>query len=68
MTLSDLLVALASNQKLYITLAENDGTALITFNAVGYTSVESDLGARIVKKITIESPNTVTITLEAATP
>jgi len=68
MALSDLLVALASNQKLYITLADNDGTALITFNAVGYTSVESDLGARIVKKITIDSPSAVTVTLEPATP
>ena len=68
MTLSDLLVALAGNQKLSITLAENDGTALITFNAAGYASVESDLGARTVKKITVDSPSAVTVTLEPATP
>ena len=68
MTLSDLLVALAGNQKLYITLAALDGTALITFNAAGYTSVESDLGSRTVNKITINSPSEIVITLENATP
>ena len=68
MELSDLLVALANNQKLYITLADKEGVALITFNAAGYTSVESDLGSREVKRITISSPTEVTITLEDATP
>ena len=68
MVLSDLLVALANNAKLYITLADNEGVSLITFNAAGYTSVESDLGSRTVKRITISSPSEVTVTLENATP
>lgn len=68
MALSDLLVALSNNQKLYITLADLAGDALITFNAAGYESVENDLGSRVVKRVTVESPNAVTITLEDATP
>jgi len=68
MNLSDLLVALATNQKLYITLSDKEGTALITFNAAGYESVESDLGSRVVKRISIVSPSEVNITLEDATP
>lgn len=68
MALSDLLVTLTSNQKLFITLADDNGTALITFNAAGYTSVESDLGSRVVKRIRIESPSAITVTLEDAAP
>ena len=68
MTLTDLLVALASNQKLYITLKDKEGNDLITFNAAGYESVESDLGSRVVKKITVGSPAEVSIVLEDATP
>jgi len=68
MILSDLLVALANNQKLYITLNDKSGNELITFKAAGYTSVESDLGAREVNRIKIDSPNAVAITLEDATP
>ena len=68
MTLSDLLVASANNQKLYITLSDLAGDPLITFNAAGYESVEGDLGSRVVKRITVESPSAVTIVLEDATP
>ena len=68
MVLSDLLVALANNTKLFITLEDKNGDAMITFNAVGYSSVESDLGSREVNKIKVETPNAVTITLEDATP
>ena len=68
MALSDLLVALAGNEKLYITLADKEGNNLITFNAVGYESVESDLGARTVKKIKVNSVAEVSITLEDAAP
>ena len=68
MALTDLLVALANNQKLYITLTDKESTVLITFNAAGYESVESDLGSRVVKKITIVSPAEVSIMLEDATP
>ena len=68
MVLSDLLVALASNVKLYITLTDKESNVLITFNAAGYQSVESDLGTREVKKITVVSPAEVTVMLEDATP
>jgi len=66
MTLTQLLVALANNAKLYITLTDKEGVALITFNAAGYQSVESDLGSRVVKKITIGSPAEVSVMLEDA--
>lgn len=66
MTLSELLVALANNQKLYITLDDKNGNELITFNAAGYESVESDLGTRVVNKITIVSPSAVSVVLEDA--
>ena len=66
MTLSELLVALANNQKLYVTLDDKNGNELITFNAAGYESVESDLGARVVSKITIASPASVNVVLEDA--
>lgn len=68
MVLSDLLVALASNQKLYLALMDKEGNALITFNAAGYESVESDLGSRVVNKITVDSTTLVSIVLEDATP
>lgn len=66
MTLSELLVALANNQKLYITLDDKNGNELITFNAAGYESVESDLGTRVVNKITIVSPSSISVVLEDA--
>ena len=66
MALSDLLVTLANNQKLYITLNNKTGDKLITFNAAGYSSVESDLGSRVVNRIEVVSANEVTITLEDA--
>lgn len=66
MALSDLLVTLANNQKLYITLNNKAGDKLITFNAAGYSSVESDLGSRVVNRIELVSANEITITLEDA--
>lgn len=68
MLLSNLLVALSCNRNLYITLTDEDENALITFNATGYGSVESDLGERTVKKVKITSPNTATIVLEPSNP
>lgn len=68
MTLSQLLVALANNQKLYITLKDKNDNDLITFNAVGYASVESDLGTREVNRIVIDSPTDIKVVLEDATP
>ena len=64
MTLSDLLVALADNDKQFITLVDGE-TELITFNAAGYQSVESDITARTVDKITIVDPCRIKILLTA---
>lgn len=54
MTLADLLPALSKNASLNITLLNDDGE-LITFNAAGYESIESDLNAKVVKNIAIDS-------------
>ena len=66
MELSDLLVALANNVRLFITLEDKNGNELITFNAAGYSSVEGDLGSRVVNRVTVNSPNAVLVTLEDA--
>ena len=68
MALSDLLVALSGNTNLYLTLTDKTGVEMITFNAAGYESVESDLGTRVVLKITLDSLNKVSIALDDATP
>lgn len=68
MQLSDLLVALSGNTNLFIKLTNETEGDLIIFNAVGYESVESDLGTRVVKTITVVSTNNVNIDLEDATP
>lgn len=64
MTLSDLLLALKDNEHQYITLVDGE-TELITFNAGGYASVESDITERTVDKITIVDPRTIKILLTA---
>lgn len=64
MALSDLLVALANNSKLFVTLIDGD-TELISFNAAGYESVESDLGARTVDKIIVDSVSVIKVVLTA---
>ena len=64
MTLTNLLPTLAGNASLFITLTDKTGTELITFNAAGYASVESDLGARAVLRITLSSLNKVAIALD----
>ena len=66
MTLSDLLVALSENDGQYITLVDGEAE-LITFNAAGYGSVESDITERTVEKIVIADPRNIKILL-AATP
>ena len=68
MALSDLLVALANNTRLYITLVDSSDVEMISFGAAGYANIESDLGTRVVKRITIETPNAVKVSLEDATP
>lgn len=62
MTLADLLVALKDNTKQFITLVDGENE-LITFNAAGYASVESDITERTVDSITIVDPCNIKITL-----
>ncbi len=64
MALSDLLVALKDNAKLYVTLIDGENE-LISFNAAGYESVESDLGARTVDKIIVDSVSVIKVVLTA---
>lgn len=68
MTLSNVLAALANNAGVSITLMDAEGAVLITFMAPGYGSIESDLGERIVKRITVKGAKELIVTLEAATP
>ena len=63
MTLGALLAALSSNANVNITLMD---TALITFVASGYASIESDLGSRTVSTVKVNSSTSITITLAAA--
>lgn len=64
MTLSDLLVALAGNAGQFITIVDGENE-LITFNAAGYASVESDLTERTVSSIVIADPRNIKIVLES---
>lgn len=68
MTLTAVLTALANNAGVSITLMDAEGVVLITFMAPGYGSIESDLGEKIVKRITVKSAKELTVTLEADTP
>lgn len=68
MILSDLLTVMANNISVSITLLDEDGNALITFNAPGYGSIESDLGTRVVKRIQIKSAREVSVTIANAEP
>lgn len=68
MTLTQALTALADNTGVNITLVSVNGdvkTNLITFNAPGYASVESDLGSKTVTKITVTSSKSVVIEFNA---
>lgn len=64
MKLSDLLKALSYNTNVNVTLLDAEDVELITFNAVGYKAVESELGKKKVKKIKITSATAVTISLD----
>lgn len=66
MTLIETLAALSNNTNVNITLVDDQDNQLITFNAVGYQSVESDLGARVVKYIKVSSGTLLTIALKEA--
>lgn len=66
MILSDVLAALSNNTGVNITLMDDSDNTLITFNAAGYGAVESDLGTRNVKRIKINTANSVTVSIEDA--
>lgn len=54
MIVSELLLTLAHNPELKISVYDSDGkTNLIVFNAAGYESLSSELNARTVNKITL---------------
>lgn len=61
MTLNEVMQALVGNEKLYVTLTDGEGEEMITFNASGYQSVESDILAYTVTTITITSPTKVSM-------
>jgi len=66
MTLIETLAALSNNTNVNITLVDDQDNTLITFNAVCYQTVESDLGARVVKYIKVSSGTLLTIALKEA--
>ena len=67
-TLISVLTALgSSNPKLNVAIVDDNDLPLITFNAEGYASVESDLGANEVKRITVNSATLLTIAIDSST-
>lgn len=68
MKLSDVLKALAGNENLTITLVDSDSVKLISFNAAGYESVESDLQEHEVKRIQLTNTKEVTIVIGDVLP
>ena len=68
MKLSDVLKALANNADLKITLIDSNDAELVTFNAPGYESIETDITERDVKRISIVTATLAKITIEDATP
>lgn len=65
MTLLETLTALSGNEKLFVTIKDSEGTELVTFNASGYPSIESDLETKVVDSIEIISQQKVTVNLVA---
>lgn len=65
MTLLETLTALSGNEKLFVTIKDSEGAELVTFNASGYPSIESDLEAKVVDSIEIISQQKVTVNLVA---
>lgn len=64
MTLSQALAALAGNAAVNITLIDDNDVVLITFGAAGYASIESDLGAKVVKYIKVNTAKEVVIAIK----
>jgi len=63
MTLLETLTALSGNEKLFVTIKDSEGTELVTFNASGYPSIESDIESKVVDSIEIISQQKVTVNL-----
>ena len=63
MKLSDVLTALANNAGVNITLIAKEGAALVTFNAAGYQSIESDLQNLAVTEIKIVNSKDISLIL-----
>ena len=68
MKLSDVLKALAANNGMTVSIFNADDENLISFNAAGYESVESDLQEHEVKKIQITSAKEVKIIIGDVAP
>ena len=67
MKLGELLEALGANganPDVNITIIDNNDVPLITYRASGYSSIESDLSAKKVKKILINTMTAVTIYID----
>ena len=67
MKLGELLEALGANganPDVNVTIIDNNDMPLITYNAAGYGSIESDLSAKKVKKIVINSYTAITIFID----
>lgn len=63
MKLIDLLAALSSNSNVRISLKDEAGATLITFDAPGYRMVEGDLGTYDVKQITVRTATALEVTV-----
>ena len=67
MKLGELLEALGANganPDVNVTIIDNNDVKLITYNAAGYGSIESDLSAKKVKKIVINTMTAVTVYID----
>lgn len=64
MKLIEVLKALANNTAAGITIVDINEVALITFNAAGYKSIESDLGNRKVKRIKVTSATDIALYID----
>ena len=67
MKLGELLEALGANganPDVNVTIIDNNDMPLITYNAAGYGSIESDLSAKKVKKIVINSFSAIMVFID----
>ena len=66
MTLAQLLETLESNENTNIQLIDSTDKTLVIFNCAGWESIESDLGARVVKKVAVLSAAVVKVIIADA--